>query len=419
MRVPARAGRGSGALQALTSSALAITGFANQARADAPIERPTADYSFSYYSEDQLDGGVQGADDDRYEIYTQQLSLRMPFSGRTDLGLDLTYEKMSGASPWWVAPPGFVEPTRAVQVMSAATIEDARTDILLSSSYFFDTGRLGFATGYSFEKDYTAWNFGLEGERNFNAKNTTLSAGVGVSLDELEPTDSDVYTLRPDHENKQTYTVNLGLSQVLGRNTIVQGNLTYKLNNGYLADPYKEFVAGGILHVDTRPDQRNQFSFLTRLRRHFDSVNATFHADYQFYIDDWSMDSHTFELAWHQSITDWLRLIPSARYYSQSEADFYSPYSLVAAGMAKECNSDCSNDYRLSAFGAYSYGLQIEADFRLPFIGDRETGDREWTLRLGAERYESGDSYGFSSGSDEGFGLADFYVVTVSLGMRF
>ncbi len=413
MRVPVGTGRKSNALQALTSSALAITGFASHARADAPVERATADYTFSYYKEDALDGGVPGAEDSRFEIDTHQLSFRTPFRERMDLGIDLVYEKMSGASPWFVAPPGAIT-GQAVQVMSGATIDDERTDILASTSYFFDAGRMGFSSGFSNEKDYRAWNFGIDGEKHFNEKNTTLSTGFGVSLDSIEPVDTGLYPLRPTSEDKQGYTVSLGLSQILSRTTVWQGNVTYKLNSGYLADPYKQFVAGGVTYRDTRPDDRNQFTFLTRLRRHFERVDATLHADYQFYIDDWSMDSHTFELSWHQSLFDWLRLVPSARYYSQSEAEFYSLYAPVLSGVGPECMSDCSNDFRLSSFGALSYGVHAEADFELPF-----TGDREWRLRVGGERYESSDGYGFSSSSEEPLGLVDFWVVSVSLGIRF
>jgi hypothetical protein len=401
MRVPAPTRRKSAALQTLTSSALAITGFANHARADSPIERPIADYTFSWYEEEDFDEG--GIEVERYEIETHQLSFKAPLRGRMDLGIDLMWEKMSGGSPWVVTPG-------PVQVMSGATIKDERTDVLLSSSYFFDSGRAGITSGYSTENDYDSWNFGIDGERHFNEKNTTLSGGVGVSLDKIEPVQrGDGFGTRPSSENKQSYAVSLGLSQILGRNTVVQGNLTYKHNRDYLSDPYKVYFAGGFF-PDTRPDERNQFTVLTRLRRHFDFVNATLHADYQFYVDDWSMDSHTFELAWHQTLFDHLRLVPHVRYYAQSEADFYSLFSLAPPAPGDEF----SNDYRLSGFGAYSYGMHAELDFQLPF-----TGKREWQLRVGAERYESDGDLAFSKSPQDPLGLVDFYMVSISLGVRF
>ena len=93
-------------LTALTSSALALPGIAGSARADTPIERATASGAFSYYMEDNLSprkcSGTGSRD--RFEVYTGQMRFDMPTSERTDVGIDLLYEEMSGASPWYVTP---------------------------------------------------------------------------------------------------------------------------------------------------------------------------------------------------------------------------------------------------------------------------------------------------------------------------
>ncbi|HKK51414.1 MAG TPA: hypothetical protein VKA74_07495, partial [Myxococcota bacterium] len=108
-------------LTALTSSALALPGIAGSARADAPIEQATGSAAFSYYKEDNLSPG-KFLDDgsgsrERYEVFTGQMRFDIPTSERTDIGIDLLYEEMSGASPWFVqsGPSG-----EALQVMSGA-----------------------------------------------------------------------------------------------------------------------------------------------------------------------------------------------------------------------------------------------------------------------------------------------------------
>ena len=59
------------------------------------------------------------------------------------------------------------------------------------------------------------------------------------------------------------------------------------------------------------------------------------------------MVSHTFELAWYQTLFDRLLIVPSVRYYSQGQADFYAPFCA-----APRRDGFRSSDYRLSAFGA-------------------------------------------------------------------
>jgi hypothetical protein len=210
--------------------------------------------------------------------------------------------------------------------MTGATIDDKRTDALLEGTFYMDRGLASASGGVSFEKDYFAVNGGLGGQLDLNEKNTTLSSGVGVSIDSIDPVDSDQYLLRPDHEKKQTYSVFAGISQVLRRNIAAQSTLTYQLGHGFLSDPYKQALVAGEPFADSRPDLRHQIAWLSRYRHHFSSVNASFHADYQFYWDDWKITAHTFELAWYQSLFEAFRLIPSLRYYSQGKADFYAPY---------------------------------------------------------------------------------------------
>ena len=149
---------------------------------------------------------------------------------------------MSGATPWYVIPGDNGKP---VQVMTGATIDDARTDLLLEGKYFMDRSLASLSGGVSFEKDYLAINGGLGGQIDFNEKNTTLSGGLGVSIDSIDPTDTAEFPLRPNHENKQNYSGFLGVSQVLRRNIAVQSTLTYALGNGYLSDPVQAGARGG------------------------------------------------------------------------------------------------------------------------------------------------------------------------------
>lgn len=395
------------ALAALTSSAMSLPGIAGSAAAEAPVDGPSITYQGSYYIEDDLEASksISGEDEERYEIWAHQVKIRTPFTRRSDVSLDVIRESMSGASPWFVERGADGDP---VQVMSGATIEEERTDVALRYNYHLDNGGFAVLGGISKERDYFSGNGGLELRFDFNEKNTSVTTGGGFSFDSIKPTDADQFVTRPSKERKQSYSTFLNVTQILSRSTIAQVGVTYKLQRGYLSDPYKLVSVGAATIGDSRPDERNQLAVLARLRQHFATLNGTLHADYSFYHDDWDIFAHTAELAWHQSFFDFIRLIPSARYYTQSQADFYGPFfvGVPADGLA-------SSDYRLSPYGAISWRVKAEVDLpRWPFGLD-------WVAALSWERYLSDADYSLQSVDTENPGLVSFQLFSVQLKTKF
>ncbi len=329
--VPAafRLPRPSRTLSALTTSALALPGIAGSARADAPIERAEASFAYSYYKEDDLERrkvDTTVGSRERYEVHTKQARFDIPTSERTDIGIDVLYEEMSGASPWYVRfDPGSGS---TLQVMSGATIDDQRTDVAVDLDYYMDNGKDTFKAGFSNEKDYLSIFGGLGLQRHFNDKNTTLDFSGTFAYDWIEPTGGGTFE-RIDEDTKWSVELFTGLSQIVSRNAVVQFSATYKHSEGFLNDPYKLIqILGpsGSLIADGRPETREQGTLMVRYRHHFEKVEGSAHLDYRFYADDWGVVSHTIELGWYQRVTDWLTITPSARWYSQSKADFYEPF---------------------------------------------------------------------------------------------
>jgi len=347
---------------ALTAGALALPGMVGAARADAPVERVSASYAYSKYLEDSLPASkVVSGSLDRMEVDSHQFRVEGPISDRIGLSADFMYESMSGASPIFTIPDANGEP---VQVMSQATIEESRTDALFTGSYYFDDATASLSAGLSVENDYRSFNLGLSGQRTSADKNMTVSAGAGLSFDTIEPTDADLssggselFPLRPSKEEKTVFTAFFGLSHIITRNSVVQSSINFQHGDGYLSDPYKQVsIGGGQVAADSRPSVRNQMAWLTRYRHHFDRLGGTFHGDYRFYADDWGITAHTFELAWYQTLFEQFHLTPSVRYYSQGQANFYAPFF---NGLPK--NGFATSDYRMAAFGAFSFRLKAEA----------------------------------------------------------
>jgi hypothetical protein len=395
-------------LQALTTSTLALPGIAGSAAADTPTEQVTAEYSFARYSEDELsDWNVAtGGETSRYEIDIHQLRLAAPITNRIDVALDVAYETMTGATPWYVNPPALgVGETHPRVVMTGASVSDERTDILARGTYYLDEGNAVLSTGVSTENDYLAFNAGIEGTRHLNEKNTSFSGGLGFSIDQIEPTDGGTED-RPTSEDKQSVSLFGGFSQVLSKRSTLQSSLSYQFSNGFLSDPYKAAIVAGARRPDTRPDQRHQLAWLTRYRRHVEGIGASIHFDYTLYLDDWGVNAHTFDLAWYQNFFGIARLIPSVRYYSQSQADFYAPWFNLVPG-----DGLFSSDYRLSPYGALAYRVRAEARF--------QTWQLDWILNVGYERYESEGDLALGSVDLEHPALVSFDLFSAGFDLRF
>jgi hypothetical protein len=381
-------------LSALTAAALALPGIA---KADLQT-----DYLYSHYQEGDLpaDRSASGKDSERYKVDTQLFRLAAPIADHVGQ-LDLTYETMSGASPWWVQPDASGKP---VQVMSGASIHDRR--LAADASYGLPLGGLdwGFRLGYSQERDYKALHGGVETQFTPEDKSYTLSGGVGYSADRVEPTDAGPHPTRIHEAGKNELTAYGGVSWVVGPQTTVQTALSYGRDSGFLSDPYKEayIVAAADTVADSRPDGHQSWAATAKLRHYVDSLGAALHLDYRYYHDDWSITSHTLELAWDQTLGESWRVSPGVRWYSQSQAFFYSPYydNFRSDGFA-------SSDYRLSPYGALSGRIDVRKALGA------------WELGGGFEYYDASCHYALKKVDVENPGLLQYWTLNLRLGRRF
>lgn len=392
----------SSTVTALMTAALALPGAPAGAR--QPVSDLQADYRYSAYREDALpDGAVQAGSTSRFEVDTHQLDLRLPlaapFGTGADLDVSLQHETMSGASPWFVVPDA---DDRPVQVMSGATIQDERDDILARANFLGERRRVSVSAGFSEEKDYRAVNAGLEVGADFHDGLTTVEAGLGYSDDTIEPVDAERFPSRVREADKDSLTAFAGLSRVLDQQSTIQTSLSFTENEGFLSDPYKQVYVGGEIRADTRPERRRQGTWMLRYRRFVARLKAALHADYRYYLDDWGIHAHTLRLSWFQTLPGGWRVTPSVRYHSQSEADFYAPFF--------ESEPDdrlYTSDYRMSPFGAVSGRLRVDKAF----------GGLE--ISVSYEVYDSDPDLALGNVDVANPALVDFDVISASVKHRF
>ena len=297
---------------------------------------------------------------------------------------------MSGASPWGTVAGSDGEPAL---VMSGATIQDSRTEVSVSAAHYGENTSAALALTRSKEDDYEARAISVSGEWTDDRALTTWSAGLSYSSDDVEPTDAAAFG-RVQRETRLSRSATVGVSRVINRTTAVQAGLSVTEHAGYLSDPYKL--------RDVRPRARREWAVAARYRRFVDRADAALHTDYRYYADDWGIDSHTLHASWYQNVGAAIQVVPNARYYTQSEAEFYRPVDDFSLPL----DVSQSSDFRLSAYGAFTLGLKGIV---------QQPG---WSVTISADRYIGSERYGLSSGTEHPARL-EFTLVSVVFDFKF
>src|SRR5690606_27263236 len=206
----------------------------------------------------------------------------------------------------------------------------------------FDTFNVSVGLEHSYEDDYRSTGGFLETQIWTPDRNTTVTFGISGSQDDITSTNDPSLS-----EDRRNLGAMIGVTQVLTRKAIMQSNLTFKNEDGYLSDPYKLF--------DRRPQHRDALAWLTRLNYYFSSLDSALHSDYRYFRDSWGIIAHMLEFSYYQPIAEGWMIRPHLRFYSQSDAEFFS--STFPPETPEE--ETFTTDHRLGAFGGFSTGLKF------------------------------------------------------------
>lgn len=359
-----------------------------------------------------------GESDDRVQDASLNFLARRVFIDDKSLTLTLAVDSLTGASASGAIPldtaQTFTSPSGKNTYTTAAgehPLDDTFLDTRYAGSVSWQQplGRLynvsaGITASDEYDYTHIGANVGLS--RDFNKRNTTLSAGLAFAQDTLDPVggapvplsqmlDEDDLTNRlpgEDHD-KDVVDVLLGVTQVINQNFLVQLNYSYSDSSGYLNDPYKIIsvvdsttgdtvlnTPGGdgpshVYRFESRPDDRVKQSLYGQGKYYWDG--KVLDLSYRFMTDDWDIDSHTVDAKLRFPLGDHNYLEPHLRFYTQSEAEFYTA-SLVDGVVLPQY---ASSDYRLGEFDALTAGIKYgwktgsgnDVGIRLEYY--RQTGD--------------------------------------------
>jgi hypothetical protein len=161
--------------------------------------------------------------------------------------------------------------------------------------------------------------------------------------------------------DRQNYQ--LGLTQVITPDILMEVNFETITDEGYLNNPYRSVryldsasEDGYSFQPEVYPRTRTSNALAVR-SRYYLPYRAALSGEYRFFDDSWGINAHNLEVGYIQPLESGWILEANIRYYTQSAADFYSdlfPRMNAQNFMAR--------DKELSDFRSYSVGFTLGYD---------------------------------------------------------
>lgn len=359
----------------------------------------------------QFDGAIlHYSEKDRVQVLAPTFSLRKYLQFDEFVDYKLTIDTMTGSSPngattssvaqTFTGSSGSAGYSVAAEELPMRDFSDTRVAFnYLSEKPNSSESRSTSGYAISIEEDYASIGLNTSRSRDINNKLTTLSAGIGLSLDLVYPSggapdalanvnspnnrggggdddDDDEHEGEGgddfDPEFKGLVDVLFGVTQILNRSTLMQLNYSHGFIRGYLTDPYKvvsvvDSVTGepaltptttnGIYLNEKRPDSRDTNAIFWKTVVNFSG--DVLRVSYRYFWDDWGIKSSTLDLKYRFEIGNRFYIQPHYRYYTQTAADFYR-HSLPDNEATPEY---VSADFRLAEFTGKTIGVKLGIDF--------------------------------------------------------
>jgi len=225
-------------------------------------------------------------------------------------------------------------------------------------------GKSTYSLGYidSNEPDYKAKTaFGTVSQDMFGDL-TTVSFGFTRGWDRV----GERGTTRNDPLDRSGW--NVGLSQILTRNTVLNLNYEVTESDGMINNPYRQ-----VRFCDQPPPNCTSYTYQKEVypkTRSGNAASATVKyylpwraaatGTYRFYSDTFGINANTGEIGYTQPVFHTWTLDSHLRYYQQSHASFYSdlfPYANSQNFMAR--------DRELASFGSVTFGVGASWEYHV------------------------------------------------------
>ncbi|TDM00226.1 MAG: hypothetical protein C4K58_03095 [Flavobacteriaceae bacterium] len=252
--------------------------------------------------------------------------------------------------------------------ISSASNADMRIYPSVNYLYQNDKNRYKVGAGYTMSSEYDYTSNGLNAlfSKWSKDKNKEVTAKASVFLDqwkviypiELRPvgygSGSEHGSGQIDTEDRNSYNFGIVYSQVINQNLQLALLADYGYQEGLLATRFhRTYFTDGSKKVENLPDTRTKIPVGLRAS-YFLGDNMVLRGFYRYYTDNWDVQAHTASLEVSYKITPFVSIAPSYRFYTQTQAEYFAPYS-----MHDPQSSYYTSDYDLSKFTSSLYGLNL------------------------------------------------------------
>jgi len=360
------------------------------------LETTEVDFLSSYYSQNGDNAAVTGGiGTEELTDVTGTIIVSVPLNDDDILTIDAGVSAYTSASSSNVDPFDGSERADAFVASTGASRSDVWTNLSGTYTHSSDDRNTMYSGNLSVSSEYDYFSFGFGGglTKLFNEKNTEVSINANIFLDtwtpiyptELRPfasgangldngffsnktitgnTDYSPTFEKFTDETRNSYSVGLGFSQILGKN--LQGSLAldFVKQDGLLSTPFQRVyfadVADSFIQefqladaIEQLPDSRFKVAGGGRLNWYINE-SVVLRSYYRYYFDDWGINSHTASVEMPIKLTDKITVYPSYRFYQQSAADYFYGYE-----EAFSTDTFYTSDYDLSKYSANQFGMGV------------------------------------------------------------
>ncbi len=347
----------------------------NFALAETIPEKAIISTKLMGYNQEQADASIIN----KSEVTSPSIYLSIPVAGQWLLEGSVTHDNVSGASPRY-------------HTSGASQMSDERIATDVRVKRYFARSTLSAGLAYSTEHDFKSTALSFGGTTSSEDNNTTWSAGVAYTSDQIDPVNLVVV-----NEKRSSLELQAGVTQVLTPVDIAQISLTLSDGSGYYSDPYKPY--------DTRPRERTSQVLLMKWNHHFKEMNLSSKASYRFYTDTFGVSSNTLGLELVKPLSKGWTVTPSVRYFTQTKADFYfdPPFPI-----GQRAGQFYSADQRLASVAGMTLGVKVSKQL---------TPDSAIDFKL--ESYRQNKNLFLGSGASEGLSDLKATIFQIGYSMRF
>ncbi len=331
-----------------------------------------ASIQYIYYDEDS----------GRTSILVPSVEVNKDFGSNFTLNLSYIYDAISGASPT------YYDGTSGASASSQGST--AKSSVRYGDIYYKEQ-RHAFSTSLTTRfPNRDEFNLGVNVSREYDyksdevsgeylhwldaSKNQSISFGASYQQNEIEvlcslnnsdsqgcDTSSSASTSVDQTRDLSVISAEVGFTQVVDRTSLLKSSIFYSSEDGYLSNPYMRVVrhynTSPVIIQERKPDQRVAYGATLQYAKAFGSDISTI-TSYRYYSDDWGIDSHTIGTELYYELSEKLITSIGLRYYTQSEATFYSGSKEYFKNQTY-----ASSDRRISSL--YSLNYKAGLDYKL------------------------------------------------------